>query len=101
VWPALAPYDPDITDVHQDTVAECVEPFSKILDSVLVRPWDAYKERGSEQKRELKIINMLKKRRKMMLQKTPPWTWKKPQPTAPPSAKGSCPRRNPQREQNS
>jgi hypothetical protein len=73
VWPALGPYDPDIADVHQDTVSEYVEPISKILDGQLVWPWDAYKERASEQwSVNSRFSNILEKRRKRMLQKTPP-----------------------------
>jgi hypothetical protein len=27
---------PDIADVHQDTISECLEPFSEILEGLLV-----------------------------------------------------------------
>jgi hypothetical protein len=64
VWPALAPYDPDIADVHQDTVSECLDPFSEILAGLLVRPWDAYQDRVSQQNRDLKILKFIEEKKK-------------------------------------
>jgi hypothetical protein len=64
VWSALAPYDPDIANVHQDIVSKCLEPFSEILEGLLVRPWDAYKDHVSEQNRELKILQYIEEKKK-------------------------------------
>jgi hypothetical protein len=48
----------------QDIVSECLETFSEILEGLLVRPCDAYKDRVSKQNRELKILQYIEEKKK-------------------------------------
>jgi hypothetical protein len=32
MWPEIATYNPDIAEVHQETVIDCVNPFFKTLE---------------------------------------------------------------------
>jgi len=64
MWPAIAAYNPDIAEVHQETVIDCVDPFFKILEGLLVRPWDCYKETLAQQKRALLINQYIDEKNK-------------------------------------
>jgi hypothetical protein len=54
MWPSITAYNPEIAEVHQETVIDCVKPF-KTLEGLLVWPWDSYKETVAQQKHALLI----------------------------------------------